>query len=301
MELTNNFKFFIFVSVICSSSLLCKGVAAGRIITSSSGSTFGRSREPRYNIEFHSSDSPFNPENGQESVFMNTKEGKSYKCYLPLVEEETRKVKSVNSQNSSNSVIESDRKIIKTPDELLDIMKDECFYMHEGWWSYELCYHKKLRQLHVEDEKVLQEFVLGEFDTEATLAFNEKNGDVNLLKDPRSKDASQRYHAHKYTNGTVCDLTDLPRETEVRFVCTGSGSQVLISSIKEISSCKYVLTVQAPMLCKHPMFQQERPTLNIHCIEIPAENENENEDSIEENQRATQITLVTEESETVPT
>lgn len=24
-----------------------------------------------------------------------------------------------------------------------------------------------------------------------------------------------RYHAHQYTNGTICDLTNKPRETEV--------------------------------------------------------------------------------------
>lgn len=24
-----------------------------------------------------------------------------------------------------------------------------------------------------------------------------------------------RYHAHQYTNGTLCDLTNQPRETEV--------------------------------------------------------------------------------------
>lgn len=37
---------------------------------------------------------------------------------------------------------------------------------------------------------------------------------------------------------------------QVRFVC--SEPTVLISSIKEISSCKYVVTVQSPMLCKNP-------------------------------------------------
>jgi hypothetical protein len=37
---------------------------------------------------------------------------------------------------------------------------------------------------------------------------------------------------------------------QVRFVC--SEPTVLISSIKEISSCKYVVTIQSPMLCKNP-------------------------------------------------
>lgn len=41
------------------------------------------------------------------------------------------------------------------------------------------------------------------------------------------------------------------------------------------------------------MFQQERPALYIHCIEIRAENE----DVFEETQGRTQITIVTEEPE----
>ncbi|XP_057495045.1 protein OS-9 homolog isoform X2 [Actinidia eriantha] len=84
----------------------------------------------------------------------------------------------------------------------------------------------------------------------STAAYNQNLADVSTLKDPRSKDASQRYHAHQYTNGTMCDLTNRPQETEVRFVC--SESRTMISSITELSTCKYALTVQCPMLCKHP-------------------------------------------------
>lgn len=28
------------------------------------------------------------------------------------------------------------------------------FLQQEGWWSYEFCYNKRLRQIHVEDDKV---------------------------------------------------------------------------------------------------------------------------------------------------
>ncbi|XP_078168425.1 ER lectin-like protein [Carex rostrata] len=295
MGIVKTFVFCVFILVTSSTINLLKGVAADQIITSSSGSTFGRtSREPRYNIEYHSPDSVFHPENGQESVIMKNKDGISYNCYLPI-KEETKTVKTgAYMQNLSSALIENDKKILKTPDELLDVLKDEpCLYRHEGWWSYELCYQKTLRQVHVEDDKVVQEFVLGQFDPEATSAYNEKHSDSSLQKDPRSKDASQRYHAHQYTNGTICDLTDMPRETEVRYICSGTGTKVVIGSIKEISSCKYVATVQAPMLCKHPMFQQERPALYINCIEIRAENE----DVFEETQGRTHITLVTEEPE----
>ncbi|KAJ4768238.1 Protein OS-9 [Rhynchospora pubera] len=335
MEIAKIFVIFVLLLLNSSTNDLFKGVAADQIITSSSGSTFGRnSREPRFNIEFHPSDSTFHPENGQESVVMKIKDGASYNCYLPITQETKTMKTGAFLQNSSNALLENDKKILKTPDELLDVLKDEaCLYRDIWLCSFDkqldisssstvnnlfVLYAFALTQLaqgtsimkgdgrtsSVTKRRcvkftwrmkkcVVQEFVLGQFDPEATLAHNEKHSDASLLKDPRSKDASQRYHAHQYTNGTICDLTGFHRETEVRFLCTGSGTQVVIGSIKEISSCKYVVTVQAPMLCKHPMFQQERPTLNINCIKIRAENE----DAFEENQIRTQITLVPEEPE----
>lgn len=47
---------------------------------------------------------------------------------------------------------------------------------------------------------MVQEFVLGEFDAEATAAFNQNLSDISTLKDPRSKDASQR---HDFVNAEI--------------------------------------------------------------------------------------------------
>jgi len=250
--------------------LVAGAVASDQIFTAS-GVPFGRSsREPRYRVEFHPVDSPYQPENGQESVPMASHEGKHYTCFLPV--EETKTMKSILPQNATNVIIESDRRIKpKEPDELLEPLKDQCFYRHEGWWSYEFCYHGKIRQVHVEGDKLIQEYVLGEYDNDATTAYHENSTSEFADDDHHVKDISRRYHVHLYTNGTVCDLTDIPRETEVRFVC--SEPTVLISSIKEISSCKYVVTIQSPMLCKNPLFHQEKRTLSIHCNELPSETE----------------------------
>lgn len=92
--------------------------------------------------------------------------------------------------------------------------------------------------------QIVQEFVLGTYDAEATAVLHSNSPNVSLQKDPRSQNAAQRfvpyplffahkvcsaalsafnntnlnlyrYHAHVYTNGTICDLTNQPRETEV--------------------------------------------------------------------------------------
>ncbi|WCJ29946.1 hypothetical protein M5689_011544 [Euphorbia peplus] len=264
---------------------ICNIVIADQIFPGHLGSTFTRtSREPKYKIEFHPQDSPFHPDDDQESVVMPSKNGQNYVCYLPKVEK-TKSGKTVNLLNMSSMIMETEKLVkLKTPDELLEVLKDRCFIRQEGWWSYEFCYQKKLRQVHLEDEnKVVQEFVLGVYDDEATSSFNRNLSDVSTLKDPRSKDASQRYHAHQYTNGTLCDLTNQPRETEVRFVC--SEPRAMISSITELSTCKYALTVQVPMLCKHPLFQEERPVwhtinCNVHSKEAKVGKETSQEKHI---------------------
>ncbi|KAA8522943.1 hypothetical protein F0562_009366 [Nyssa sinensis] len=227
------------------------GVLADQIFPARAGGTFGGSyREPKYKIEFHSEDSPFHPDDDQESVVIPNKSGDKFLCFLPKVEK-SKSGKPVTQQNTSSLILETEKRIkLKTPDELLEAFKDQCIIRQEGWWSYEFCYQKKLRQVHLEDEKVVQEFVLGVYDAEATAAYNQNLSDISTLKDPRSKDASQRYHAHQFTNGTICDLTNQPRETEVRFVC--SEPRAMISSITELSTCK--------------LFQEERSVWHtINC------------------------------------
>ena len=58
---------------------------------------------------------------------MASHEGKHYICFLPV--EETKTMKSILPQNATNVIIESDRRIKpKEPDELLEPLKDQCFY-----------------------------------------------------------------------------------------------------------------------------------------------------------------------------
>jgi hypothetical protein len=89
------------------------------------------------------------------------------------------------------------------------------------------------------------------------------------------------FHAHVFTNGTPCDLTGEPRSTEVRFVCapdSGAGSTSaatapgealaahFIESVKEPTTCHYVLTFGTPLICKHTAFRVEEPPVShIRC------------------------------------
>ncbi|KAF8046362.1 hypothetical protein N665_3784s0002 [Sinapis alba] len=254
--------------VIASLSSTSSYVSADQIFPTHLVGTFSRNnREPKYTIEFLPEDSPFHPGDNLESIVMLDKQGRRFLCFLPK-EEEAKSGWTSTQQNISTVLMETDKQMkLKTPDELLQPLNEKCLVRQEGWWSYEFCHLGSVRQLHIEDgTKIVQEFSLGKYDPEATAAFNQTVSDASTMK--------ERYHSHIYTNGTTCDLTGTPREVEVRFVC--AETKAMVTSITELSTCKYALTVQCPTLCKHPLFQLEKPVSHtIHCNLIPDATTNE--------------------------
>ncbi|GJP47106.1 hypothetical protein CLOM_g6341 [Closterium sp. NIES-68] len=48
-----------------------------------------------------------------------------------------------------------------------------CFYRQDGWWTYEFCYKKHIRQMHIEQQdgenKVTMDFVLGRYSARESL------------------------------------------------------------------------------------------------------------------------------------
>ncbi|KAG2327852.1 hypothetical protein Bca4012_036874 [Brassica carinata] len=264
--------------LIVSLSSISSHVCADQIFPAHLVGTFSRNnREPKYTIEFLPEDAPFHPGDNLESMVMHDKQGRRFLCFLPK-EEESSTGWTSTQQNISTVLMETDKQLkLKTPDELLQPLNEQCLLRQEGWWSYEFCHLRSVRQLHVEDgPKIVQEFSLGKYDPEATAAFNQNVSHASTMK--------ERYHSHIYTNGTTCDLTGTPREVEVRFVC--AETRAMVTSITELSTCKYALTVQCPTLCKHPLFQLEKPVSHtIHCNLIPQEEDtsrNEEERVVDE-------------------
>ncbi|KAJ9113900.1 hypothetical protein QFC19_000094 [Naganishia cerealis] len=80
-----------------------------------------------------------------------------------------------------------------------------------------------------------------------------------------------RYLVQKWSGGTICDMTGRPRRIEIQFHCRMGGVDE-ISSIKEIATCQYLLTVHSPHLCSLPGFHiptiDDEPSRPITCREI---------------------------------
>ena len=152
----------------------------------------------------------------------------------------------------------------KVVSELLEPLASACFYRIEGWWTYEFCHKQKVRQYHQEGESITGEFSLGEYDARATKELHVQQG--HFPEAPGATGSNERFHAHVFTGGTSCDLTDLERQTEVRFVCAPAGGVNAITAIKEPATCKYTFTFATPLLCNHRSFKvQEKPVSQIKC------------------------------------
>lgn len=61
-------------------------------------------------------------------MVMPNDNGQNFICYLPKVEE-AKSGKQVLQHNISSVIVETEKRVkMKTPDELLEVLKDECFF-----------------------------------------------------------------------------------------------------------------------------------------------------------------------------
>lgn len=153
---------------------------------------------------------------------------------------------------------------------LLEPLATYCLTRHEGYWSYEFCYKKSIRQYHtvaMRDangrtvSKVESEYVIGSYQP-VPETFKEE---AHIVVNKEEEGGDPTYFALEYTDGTECDLTGEKRATTVQFVC-GEGPTDSFVSIKEDRSCHYKAVVSSPRLCRHPSFRKERPSAHtVRC------------------------------------
>lgn len=58
-------------------------------------------------------------------------------------------------------------------------------------------------------------------------------------------------------DGDTCDLTNAPREVEVRYYCELARQHSYISEVIEISTCKYIIILQTPLICGFTEFNSK--------------------------------------------
>jgi hypothetical protein len=145
-----------------------------------------------------------------------------------------------------------------------------------GWWSYELCSFQDVRQYHetaiatktktggiVTSKKIETEHILGLYKIDIFASVPEDE-EWKLVVNATVGDGT--YFEVEYTEGDVCDHSDVTasaivagaasaggvaRSSSIRYYC---GEKYELS-VKEDSTCHYIVDVKVPALCKHPLFK----------------------------------------------
>ncbi|XP_039273400.2 uncharacterized protein LOC120347469 isoform X2 [Styela clava] len=190
------------------------------------------------------------PKQSAEGLKLASRHGQNYYCKLPFLAQSNEE--------------KDEEKISKTTplSSLLEPMKREsCLKTVVGWWTYEFCYGKYVKQYHSEGDTPKGDITfLGYY--EADFDWNREIAE-EATKFRRHR--LNRYHSQSYVNGTSCDIIDHKRDTEIRYVCDDSSPETYIARVDEPSTCSYIITVHTPYICSHP---NTKPLKNPKPVEI---------------------------------
>lgn len=117
-----------------------------------------------------------------------------------------------------------------------------CLIGGTGWWKYEFCYGRYVRQFHGDTS-----LILGFFDEDK----HKQWIDSHPQKLPKPIE-QRRQLSHFYQGGSVCDKTGKKRETEVVLKCmenAQSPSKVSLYLL-EPQTCQYILGVESALICE---------------------------------------------------
>lgn len=159
------------------------------------------------------------------------------------------KLPSLESTNPESVTPPSNLQVSSNPKDTTPVIEFiegvNCLTGGTGWWKYEFCYGKYVRQFHSDRTGSVTLF-LGFFDENKHKEWLKQNPD----KRPAPK-AIRTDISHLYQGGTVCDKTGEKRQTEVKLKCmlnVPSPSTVSMYLL-EPKTCQYILVVESPLIC----------------------------------------------------
>ncbi|GAB0089102.1 endoplasmic reticulum lectin 1 [Sergentomyia squamirostris] len=153
-------------------------------------------------------------------------------------------------EDASDPLVSPAKKITKVnTDTITDTTPVEAFLQGKhcltggtGWWKYEFCYGRYVRQYHGETS-----LILGFFDEKLHREWIEKH------PHKRPKPSNVRTElTHFYQGGSECDKTGEKRETEVKLKCLENATSKTFVSLYllEPQTCQYILGVESPLICE---------------------------------------------------
>ncbi|EFA85517.1 OS-9-related protein [Heterostelium album PN500] len=232
-------------------------------------------------------------------VPMTLANGTKYKCYIPRPAGDPNE-----SDHDQWSPIPSPSVFA---DSLSSLAKSQCIlYKTGGWWSYEYCHGKAVRQIHIDpaQNKVTAEFVLGTApnaassssssssstsstaDSTTTVSNNNNNNNNNHHNNAHGKirglDPSFMNSYNQGSQTSLPEKSSLPYYSELyddgtpcdispgsRYYCNNDPNKHFnyIQEMSEPFTCYYIFKVYTNLMCIHPLFKPKHDTiLDITCI-----------------------------------
>ncbi|PVV04081.1 hypothetical protein BB560_001424 [Smittium megazygosporum] len=214
---------------------------------------------------------------------------KSLFCLVPKVEIDENEL-----EEPIADLLESERReIILSGMNLLKEFDGECILYHRDWWTYKYCHNRMIKQYHEASEAELQgkapfaqlEYFLGVYKNREKITLPGQSGENGLdSNDDKDKDLSTEvrnlfittnivrgnrrwYLSQTWSGGTECDITGLPRKTEVQFHCSHIP-KTEIFQVSEVKACEYTIIIHTPLLCKYSAFvnSNEDDIFNVKCF-----------------------------------
>lgn len=230
------------------------------------------------------------PKDTYERMWLHDQE---YLCTIPIVHTPVR-----NETSEAQELAEEKKELARATDrgwELLQNLEGSCLYFVSGWWSYSFCYNSEVTQFHQlppqqgrpqfppQMDPNYQHYILGKVKSNMKDKEDEWGNEIEVHKDQKSTDppttelqvkGDTRYLVQKMEGGTMCDLTGKPRRIEIQYYCNPAVSDV-ISWIKEVTTCSYVMVIFTSRLCDDVAFlpPKESKANVIACAQIIPDDE----------------------------
>jgi len=186
----------------------------------------------------------------ENAVTMVNKFGQKYSCELPAQDIQNTE----GARDEKNDIVDDIQTLLSPLYET-----SACLLRTKDWWTYEVCFGRKISQYHMENDKPTGAIInLGSYNSER------KNENHKLS-----------YHPEWYTNGSRCDLTGSGRETELKFVCNEQALQEFIGDIFEPKTCEYTIVIHTNKICSIQQFKPTTETvpLGISCKPVLGDEE----------------------------
>ena len=131
----------------------------------------------------------------------------------------------------------------------LSVLSDVCVTKSMGWWSFEVCVGRSVRQFHGSPPRPEDDHLLGTFDAEATKAAK-----------PKPYTAVEVFSA-----GSSCGSgsSAKPRTARVTYRCALDADLVAIESVDESPLCQYNIRLASSALCAIRGFRRNDDHLKV--------------------------------------